>query len=104
MELKFRHIQYRHKANLNPLCKGRELRERYIPDLSVFGEVVVELKTLSALASKQESQLMKLMRISHKSIEQMIRFGLWGSFEETNPDLRVPPFQLAQGSAYQRFQ
>lgn len=50
MESELRKIPYHCKKELKIFYKGRELRERYTPNLRVFGEIVVEMKAISALA------------------------------------------------------
>jgi GxxExxY protein len=55
--------------------KGRELKRRYIPDLFVFGEVVVELKAVSSLLPEHESQVFNYMRISRKRVGYLINLA-----------------------------
>ena len=50
IELALRGIPFRSKQELAVFYKGRELQKRYIPDLHVFGGIVVELKAVTELA------------------------------------------------------
>lgn len=55
--------------------KGHLLNKRYIPDLHVFNEIVVELKATKALSSEHEQQLLNYMHITKKPIGYLINFG-----------------------------
>ena len=46
IELQLRTIPYRKKDELRVFYKERLLKKRYIPDLTVFGQIVVELKAV----------------------------------------------------------
>lgn len=61
--------------------KGRELEKRYIPDLFVHGRIVVELKSVSAIAPEHEAQLMNYMRITRSPIGYLINFGPIGKLQ-----------------------
>lgn len=50
-ELRLRSIPFTPKQELAVFYKGKELRQRYIPDLYVHGEIVVELKSVRALGT-----------------------------------------------------
>jgi GxxExxY protein len=81
IELDLRNIPYRRKQELRVFYKDRELRHRYIPDLIVFGAVVVELKAVSRLCEEHEGQLMNYMRITRSPIGYLINFGPIGKLE-----------------------
>ena len=81
IELQLRGIPYRDKQELQVFYKGRLLKKRYIPDLVVFGRIVVELKSVSALAPEHEAQLMNYMRITRQPIGYLINFGPIGKLE-----------------------
>lgn len=52
------------------------MNKRYIPDLHVYDELVVELKASKALTSEHEQQLMNYMHITKKAIGYLVNFGL----------------------------
>src|SRR5437879_7277199 len=66
IELAMRGIALRSKEEIKCFYKGRELRKRYIPDLFVFGCLVVELKAVAELAPEHEAQLINYMRITQQ--------------------------------------
>ena len=57
IELDIRGIPFRAKQELSCVYKGRELKRRYVPDLFVFGCLVVELKAVSELAPEHDAQV-----------------------------------------------
>src|SRR3954468_8688917 len=75
IELELREVMFKPRHELTMFYKGRELKKRYIPDLLVFGEVVVELKSVTALAREHEAQVLNYMRIARKPVGYLINFG-----------------------------
>ena len=75
IELELRGIAFRSKEELKCFYKGRELKKRYLPDLFVFGCLVVELKSVSQLAPEHEAQLLNYMRIARQPVGYLINFG-----------------------------
>ena len=75
IELRLREIPFQSKQELRCFYKGRELRKRYLPDLIVFGCLVVELKSVSALAPEYEAQLINYMRITRQPVGYLVNFG-----------------------------
>jgi GxxExxY protein len=75
MELELRGIAFRAKQELACRYKNRELKRRYIPDLFVFGCLVVELKSVSQLAPEHEAQLLNYMRITRQPVGYLVNFG-----------------------------
>ena len=75
IELELRGIPFHAKQELACHYKGRELKRRYIPDLFVFGCVVVELKAVIQLLPEHEAQLVNYMRIARRPVGYVINFG-----------------------------
>ena len=75
IELGLRNIPFQSKADIEVVYKGQALTTVYRPDLLVFGEIVVELKAVKALAPEHEAQLFNYMRISKKKVGYLINFG-----------------------------
>src|SRR6266404_8019533 len=57
IELGLRRISFRSKAELKCFYKGLELKKRYVPDLYVFGCVVVELRAVTKLPQEPGARL-----------------------------------------------
>ena len=75
IELEIREIPYTAKQELTCYYKGRELRRRYVPDLFVFGSIVVELKAVTQLTSEHEAQLINYLRLTKRPVGYLINFG-----------------------------
>jgi|688.fasta_scaffold294435_2 GxxExxY protein len=75
IELQIRGIPFLSKAELDVFYKTRKLTTKYRPDLLVFGEIVVELKSLNELCSEHEAQLFNYMRIARKQAGYLLNFG-----------------------------
>ena len=80
-ELELRSIPFRRKQELTVYYKGKELQRRYIPDLFVFEEIIVELKAVAALCPDHEAQIMNYMRITKQPIGYLINFGPIGKLQ-----------------------
>jgi len=96
IELGLRRISFRSKAELKCFYKGRELKKRYVPDLYVFGCLVVELKAVTELAPEHEAQLFNYMRIAKQPVGYLINFGHKGTLEWKRlilSELIAPPAQ-----------
>ncbi len=81
IELGLRNIPFLSKFVVDVAYKGRILTTKYQPDLLVFGEVVVELKAVKAIASEHEAQLFNYLRISKKYVGYLINFGSTNELE-----------------------
>ena len=80
-ELELRGISFQSKAEIKCFYKGRELKKRYIPDLVVFGRLVVELKAVAELLPEHEAQLFNYMRIARRPVGYLVNFGHKGTLE-----------------------
>lgn len=74
-ELEMRHIAFVPKAELTIHYKGRPLKKKYVPDLMVFGEIVVELKVVKQLAPEHEAQLLNYLKSTGKKVGYLVNFG-----------------------------
>jgi GxxExxY protein len=81
IELELQIIPFHSKQELKCFYKGRELKKRYIPDLIVFGCLVVELKSVSVLLPEHEAQLLNYLRISRQPVGYLVNFGHKGTLE-----------------------
>lgn len=81
IELELRNIPFQRKTELLVHYKDRILEKRYIPDLFVYGKIVVELKAVSAITTEHESQILNYMRITRSPIGYLINFGPVGKLQ-----------------------
>src|SRR5262249_21330592 len=75
LELAFRGIPYQSKQALACFYKGRQLKKQYIPDLLVFGCLIVELKAVTKLAPEHDAQLMDYLRLTQTPVGYLLNFG-----------------------------
>ena len=75
IELALREIPSQSKQELTTFYKNRPLKKRYVPDLFVYGKIVVELKAVSELLPEHEAQLFNYMRIARMSVGYLVNFG-----------------------------
>lgn len=81
IEFGLRKIPFVSKLELKCFYKGRELKRKYVPDLFVYGGLVVELKSVAQLAPEHEAQLLNYMRLTKQPVGYLINFGHKDSFE-----------------------
>ena len=75
IELGLMNIPFSAKPNLKVYYKGHRLNKTYIPDLHVFGKIILELKSVKELTSEHEGQLMNYMRITLTAVGYLMNFG-----------------------------
>ena len=55
--------------------KGRRLKKTYIADFLAYGKIIVELKALDALTSREEAQVINYLKASELEVGVLINFG-----------------------------
>ena len=75
LEFQYRKIPHRREAKLDIYYKGQLLKKSYEADFICYGNVIVELKALSALTSEHESQLLNYMKSTGLKVGLLINFG-----------------------------
>ena len=75
IELALQGVPFQSKQALTAFYKDQALDVRYIPDLFVFGGIVVELKAVAELISEHEAQLFNYMRFARQIVGYLINFG-----------------------------
>ena len=63
------------KQELLFFYKGKQLQMRYIPDLIVVGQVVVEIKAVKSMLPDHEAQLFNYMRITRQPVGYLVNFA-----------------------------
>ncbi len=81
LELAHRGVPFRPKPEIRTFYKDRELKKRYIPDLTVYERIIVELKAVVALNSEHDGQLLNYMRLTRSPVGYLINFGPMGKLE-----------------------
>ncbi len=81
IELNDRRISFDSQAPLQIHYKGHLLGKEYIPDLICYGEIIVELKALDKLTTKERSQVLNYLKASEFKLGVLINFGSTGKLE-----------------------
>src|SRR5690606_32399702 len=71
---KIRGIPFESKKPLQVYYKGQRLDQKYIPDVMVCDQIVVELKAVQTLIPEHEAQLINYMRITQQPVGYLINF------------------------------
>ena len=77
MEFGDRRIPFERQKQLQVRYKGRVLKCDYFADFICFGEVIVEIKALDRLTTREESQLLNYMRATGARVGLLLNFGAY---------------------------
>lgn len=75
LELDLRSIPFGAHRTLGTFYKGRSLKKKYVPDLIVYGGIIVELKSVSKLLPEHEAQLINYLRITKFNVGYLVNFA-----------------------------
>ena len=75
IELTERGIPFQSHQDLHIIYKGRTLRKEYEADFVCYGQVVVEIKAIDRLTSKDEAQLLNYLKATRLHVGLLINFG-----------------------------
>ena len=81
MELCDRQIPFEPQKELRISYKGRQLTKTYIADGIAYGKIVVELKALTALTTREESQMLNYLKATGFEVGVLLNFGATGKLE-----------------------
>lgn len=75
IELTERDIPFKTQKELRLSYKGRQLKKTYFADFVVFGKVIVEIKALNCLTSREEAQLLNYLKATGLEVGILVNFG-----------------------------
>ncbi len=81
IELSMRKILFEPQKRLKIFYKGIDLDKDYIPDFVCFDKIIVEIKALDRLTSKETSQLLNYLKATGLKVGLLINFGSKGKLE-----------------------
>lgn len=73
-------MPFESEKQLTIYYKGKRLEKEYYADVVCYGKIIVELKALDRLTSKEESQILNYLKASGLKVGVLINFGA-GSLE-----------------------
>jgi GxxExxY protein len=81
VELASRNIPFESEKPLPVFYKGQRLEAEYRADLICYGKIIVELKALDRLSSKEEAQMLNYLKATDMRVGVLINFGSKGKLE-----------------------
>ena len=68
-------LPYKSQPVIEIKYKGKPLEKKYQPDFVCYGEVLVEIKAISALSGTEEAQLINYLKATELKVGLLINFG-----------------------------
>ncbi len=81
IEEQARDIPYESHQKLKIMYKDRALEKEYEADQVCYGQIIVELKALDRLTSREEAQLLNYLKATGLRVGLLINFGSVGKLE-----------------------
>jgi GxxExxY protein len=81
IELELRDIPFAAQQHLKLTYKGRELKQRYIPDLVCFDKIIVELKAVKEINDEHKAQVFNYLKATGYKLGLLINFGHYPKVE-----------------------
>ena len=70
-----RNIPFAPQKEMPIFYKGKQIKKNYIADLIAYEKIVVELKALDKLTSREEAQVINYLKVSKLKVGVLINFG-----------------------------
>jgi GxxExxY protein len=74
-ELASRNIPFVPQKEMPIFYKGKQIKKTYIADFIAYGKIIVELKALDKLTSREEAQVINYLKVSKLEVGVLINFG-----------------------------
>lgn len=81
VELASRQIPFHAQMPLSICYKGRQLKKEYVADMVCYDKIIVELKCLDRLATREKSQILNYLKAADMHVGILINFGSSGRLE-----------------------
>jgi GxxExxY protein len=81
LELSMQKIAFESQKRLKIFYKGIDLDKDYVPDFICFDNIIVEIKALDRLTSKETSQVLNYLKATNLKVGVLINFGSKGKLE-----------------------
>ncbi len=97
LELRSRAIPFAAQHQIHIQYKGQTLRHFYIADFVVYEQIIVEIKALNQLTTREEAQLLNYLKATGMTLGLLINFGAAGKLE-----WKRMAYTTARGAAKQK--
>jgi GxxExxY protein len=81
LEVKERKIPFKAQVDILVKYKNVPLKKYYVADLVCFEQIIVELKAIEKLTSREEAQLINYLKATGLQVGLLINFGSEGKLE-----------------------
>jgi len=81
IELRKRAIPFVSQKQLEIFYKGQKLIKEYLVDLLCYQQIIVELKAMTRLTGREESQIINYLKGSNLRVVVLINFGSVGKLD-----------------------
>jgi GxxExxY protein len=81
MELASSEIPFRAQLELGLMYKGRELKQKYMPDFICFDKIIIEIKAVSELTDNHRAQLHNYLKATGYKLGLLVNFGHFPKLE-----------------------
>lgn len=81
IELNRRGVPFESQKQLVLYYKGQRLQKEYIADVLCYQQIIVELKAIDLLSSKEEAQILNYLKATGLRVGVLINFGSIGKLE-----------------------
>lgn len=75
IELGLQGIPFQSQQQLRLFYKGKELKQKYIPDFMCFEQIIVEIKAVSQLTDEHRAQVHNYLKATGFRLGLLINFG-----------------------------
>jgi GxxExxY protein len=81
IELTLQSIPFNPQARFELAYKGRKLKQTFNPDFICFGNIVLEIKAVSALADEHRAQVLNYLNATGCKLGVLVNFGHYPKLE-----------------------
>jgi GxxExxY protein len=81
LEFSLQEIPCSAQATLRLSYKGRELKQRYVPDFMCYEKIIVELKAVTQLTDEHRAQVLNYLKATSYRLGLLVNFGHYPKLE-----------------------
>jgi GxxExxY protein len=81
IELEHQGIPYHPQMEIHLDYRGRRLRHRYIPDVTCYEKIIVELKAVKLLTDEHRAQVLNYLKATGLQLGLLVNFGHFPGLE-----------------------